>query len=691
MAHNAMLDAALEYLDQGFSVIPVKRSDKRPYVKWEKFQHRLPAADEIERWWSRWPEANVAIICGEVSGIFCVDADGPAGIQWMNTHLPKTGVYSVTSKGVHAVYKIAAEQVVRNAVRLAPEVDIRGNGGYFVAPPSRHASGHTYRWQFIMGGWDDLAEYRLPATGGNLDLDLSATLPPPINAPVSIGARNSTLAQLTGKWVGAGLDEAEVEALARSWNEKNTPPLGEKELLSTLASIHKTHLRNHPLDTTAANPRTAVVKVRQPTVPETMPEHLLAVPGVLNTVVDYYNQTALQPQPGFAVQTALCIGSVILARRFKTVLDNFSSLYFLNISGAATGKEHGKTVATQILRKAGLGERMAGAGYTSSSAVLSELIHKPVHLTMIDELGKYIETAKHPGNSHRQEATTALMEAFGRCHGEINSLAYSTMTSKSSGDNCKIVFRPAITILAMTTPSTFYKNVSVDQIKDGLLSRFLMHHSTIERQPLDLWSIKKAEPPDLSPWCQALDGRFSGNLHQVMDYEIVPQTVSLGFSSEAKTILDGFSEHQCQLMNSLGDMEELAGRMVEIALRISLILALSIDPMAETICDRAVRWAVDYSRYSFEQAITAAKEHMVGSEYEKSLNEVLSAIRSSGATGITVRDMRRQKPFRKFDKRTLEMILADLVTAEYIALVDTRAGQPGRSRVAYVAIDSGFG
>ena len=42
MAHNTMLDAALEYLDQGFSVIPVKRSDKRPYVKWEEFQHRLP-------------------------------------------------------------------------------------------------------------------------------------------------------------------------------------------------------------------------------------------------------------------------------------------------------------------------------------------------------------------------------------------------------------------------------------------------------------------------------------------------------------------------------------------------------------------------------------------------------------------------------------------------------------------------
>ncbi|MGD8837103.1 MAG: bifunctional DNA primase/polymerase [Desulfobacteraceae bacterium] len=692
MTDNTFMDAALEYLDQGLSVIPVKQADKRPYIKWGQFQQRLPTPDELESWWSQWPDANVAIICGKVSGIFCVDADGPAGIQWMNANLPKTGVYSVTSKGVHAIYRIPEDKMVRNAVRLAPEVDIRGDGGYFVAPPSMHASGHKYQWQFVMDGWQDLADYRPPNAKGNLNLDLSATRQSPVNAPVAKGERNNTLAQLAGRWIGAGLDEAEVEALARSWNEKNSPPLGEKELLRTLASIHKTHLRNHPLDAPAAKPvPAAIIGSRQPVVKNKMPEHLLAIPGVLNTVVDYYNQSAIHPQPGFAVQTGLCVGSIVLARRFKTMNENYSSLYFLNISRAATGKEHSKTVVTKVLRKAGLGDRMAGAGYTSCAAVLSELIHKPAHLTMIDELGKYLESAKHPANSHRQEATTALMEAFGRCHGEIHSLAYSTMTSKKNSDTCRFILKPAITILAMTTPSTFYDNISVDQIKDGLLSRFLIHHSTIERQPLDLWSTKKDEPPDLTAWCQALDSRFFGNLNQVMDPEIDPQSVSLKFSPKAKEVLNVFNGYQNQLMGSIGEIEEFGGRMVEIAMRISLITALSIDPMAEFISEKATQWAVDYTRYSFEQAIRATQEHMVGSEYEKHLNEVLFAIRSTGANGVTVRDMRRQKPFRKFDKKTLEIILTDLMAGEYIALLDTRAGQPGRGRVAYVAIDSGFG
>jgi hypothetical protein len=422
---------------------------------------------------------------------------------------------------------------------------------------------------------------------------------------------DAALAQLAAKWIGAGLDEAEVETLARNWNLKNSPPLGKKELRRTLKSIHKARLRNHPLDAPAAKPvSAAVVGSRQPVDKNKMPEHLFSIPGVLNTIVDYYNQSALHLQPGFAVQTALCAGSVILARRFKTVNNKFSSLYFLNISRAATGKEHSKTVVAQVLQKAGLGDRIAGVGYTSSAAVLSELIHKPVHLTMIDELGKYIKSAKHSVNRHRQEASIALMEVFGRCHGELYSLAYSTMTSKKSSDTCKFVFKPAITILSMTTPSTFYENINMNQIKDGLLSHFLIHHSTIGRQKLDLWSTKKTEPPDLTPWCQALDSRFSGNLNQVMDHEIDPQSVSLKFSPKARGILDVFNEYQKQLMGSIGEFEKFGGRIVEIAMRISLITALSMNPMAEIICEKATQWAVDYARYSFEQAIRATQEHM---------------------------------------------------------------------------------
>ena len=89
-----ILNAALEYLDRGFSVIPVKQADKRPcLMTWKEYQTRQPTVDEVKKWWRIWPDANVAIITGTISGIFVVDADGPSGIKWVENNCPKTGVY----------------------------------------------------------------------------------------------------------------------------------------------------------------------------------------------------------------------------------------------------------------------------------------------------------------------------------------------------------------------------------------------------------------------------------------------------------------------------------------------------------------------------------------------------------------------------------------------------------------------
>jgi hypothetical protein len=69
-----ILDAALDYAATGYSVIPV-RPDKTPYT-----QHGLKDAsqdpDTIQEWWKTWPDANVAIACGKVSGnLVVLDVD----------------------------------------------------------------------------------------------------------------------------------------------------------------------------------------------------------------------------------------------------------------------------------------------------------------------------------------------------------------------------------------------------------------------------------------------------------------------------------------------------------------------------------------------------------------------------------------------------------------------------------------
>jgi len=76
---TSTLDAALGYLARGWSVIPVQPRGKRPLVPWLEFQERLPSTHEVQDWWARWPDANVAVVTGALSGVVVLDVDVKPG------------------------------------------------------------------------------------------------------------------------------------------------------------------------------------------------------------------------------------------------------------------------------------------------------------------------------------------------------------------------------------------------------------------------------------------------------------------------------------------------------------------------------------------------------------------------------------------------------------------------------------
>jgi len=69
------LDAALEYLERGWSIIPIRPDAKRPAIKWLEYQERLPTEEEVEEWWTKWPNHDIAIVTGALSGVVVVDCD----------------------------------------------------------------------------------------------------------------------------------------------------------------------------------------------------------------------------------------------------------------------------------------------------------------------------------------------------------------------------------------------------------------------------------------------------------------------------------------------------------------------------------------------------------------------------------------------------------------------------------------
>lgn len=111
----------------------------------------------IREWWQRWPTANLGIRTGAVSGLVVIDVDPDhGGLDTMRSlaaeHAIPKGLRVRTGSGGWHLYFAHPGGQIRNSAgtALGPGVDVRGDGGYVIAPPSRHISGSTYQWS---GSW----------------------------------------------------------------------------------------------------------------------------------------------------------------------------------------------------------------------------------------------------------------------------------------------------------------------------------------------------------------------------------------------------------------------------------------------------------------------------------------------------------------------------------------------------------
>lgn len=143
-----MLREALHYLTLGISVIPLKPNSKEPLLNWKEFQSRRAREDEVKGWFQTWKDVNIGIVTGSISGVCVVDLDGPEGLAEAKRLGLSSPLTTFGGKGEHLWFKHPASPIssVTNAVRIYPGIDLRGEGGYVVAPPSIHPNGRRYRF-----------------------------------------------------------------------------------------------------------------------------------------------------------------------------------------------------------------------------------------------------------------------------------------------------------------------------------------------------------------------------------------------------------------------------------------------------------------------------------------------------------------------------------------------------------------
>jgi hypothetical protein len=213
---------------------------KVPLVKWEPYQKAPAHPDQVDAWWRRWPRANVGCVTGAVSGVDVLDADGPTGLESLKSlGTPATTWVARTGRdtgGLH-VY-VRHTPGIGNSTKVLPGLDVRGEGGYAIAPPSRHRLGRAYEW-LTPPDKMDLAE--MPAGL----LVLAANGADRVSPIVREGQRNDTLYRMARSMVANGCAANMVRLRLQDQNTARCqPPLTEREVCEI--ADHAITQRNRP-------------------------------------------------------------------------------------------------------------------------------------------------------------------------------------------------------------------------------------------------------------------------------------------------------------------------------------------------------------------------------------------------------------------------------------------------------------
>ena len=223
----SLREAALKYAAQGLRVFPLRPRDKRPLTRHGHLE-ATSDPEQVDRWWTAKPEANIGIANGD--GLLVIDVDagseGEAALAELESEigrLPTTRT-ATTGNGMHLYFR--SSETIRRKIALANHVDVLADGGYVVAPPSVHPNGDTYSWL------SDVPSAALPHKWTErlqVDTQRDRGLLLTGEAPLPVGVRDDVLFSMARSMAEDGIGEASIIAALKAIPLEAATDFGDKD------------------------------------------------------------------------------------------------------------------------------------------------------------------------------------------------------------------------------------------------------------------------------------------------------------------------------------------------------------------------------------------------------------------------------------------------------------------------------
>jgi len=321
-----------------------------------------------------------------------------------------------------------------------------------------------------------------------------------------------------------------------------------------------------------------------------------------------------------------------------------SNLYLTGVCGSGGGKDHILRSPKTLLQACGLADLLGGVDIASGPGLIARLVERPNTFYALDEWGHYLRAMADPKNgSHLREVAKYMLQLSGPLHPVFGGKDYANRTDATR----KTAAYPCLNLLGITTPDTYYGALTLDQVKDGFLGRMIVVESDVV-PPKTKRPESADAPAAVIEWARTL--RSAANISPMQQASLAgcapssPRIVQYA-DAAAESILDEFDdfadeERACLAVDGDG-FDNLVVRWHEQALKLALIAGAALSPVEPAITTEAAQWACEFVRYNGGHAVRAARDRVVGSEFERKVRACVSALRRAGAQGLSQTDMAR--------------------------------------------------
>lgn len=416
----------------------------------------------------------------------------------------------------------------------------------------------------------------------------------------------------------------------------------------------------------------------EPKTPYAFPRHLLDVPGLVGMTADYIASTSLFPQPILALAASLAWCGSIMGRKVRTPSDLRTNIYAIGIADSGSGKEHARKAIKRLAVEAGMSAYIGAEKLASDQGLFAMLSVQPSCLALLDEFGRTIRIiGSEKAPAHLQQLATMLMELTG----SADSFIIEKRRAEHGGDNLpRIVTAPNLAIYATTVPGRLYQGLTMDEITDGFLPRWLAFESD-EPDPEMIDGACLSSPDGmLTSACarwddEPIDIDDLQKKNILPNARVNPRTIPIDPDAEA-LFKDSAALWRGKKKDARGSgMDSLWARAYEHALRCALIAGAGHQD-AINLAEAA--WACELVDHLISRMAQQAGSLISSNAYESDVQRVEAFVRDRGSVSRT--ELARK--FRSLKQQERTAIIAALQEAELITIEQTKT--EGRSEVRVV-------